>query len=158
MRLDRWLGPCIVLFAVVWLCLAYAYIPSARTEGEPGPRAFPVLLGAVLVGLGGIMTAAAFAPRKRTKAEVEPPAATPRETATVAATFALLMLYAFLLDKLGFVISTPIIVALAMRGILRIRRWFLIVSMAGGITLTCWLFFVVLLEAPLPHGSWLWLL
>lgn len=158
MRLDRWLGPCIVLLALVWLWLAYTYIPSARSEGEPGPRAFPVLLGAVLVGLGAMMTVSAFARGTRPETAEDFRPATHREIAVVAATFALLMLYAFLLDKVGFVISTPVIVVLAMRGILRMKRWVLIVSLAAGITFTCWLFFAVLLEAPLPHGSWLWLL
>jgi len=158
MRLDRWLGPCIMVLALGWLWLAYTYIPSARSEGEPGPRAFPVLLGAVLVGLGAMMTVSAFAPGKRKKAADDTRSSTHREIAIVASTFALLMLYAFLLDKVGFVISTPVIVLLAMRGILRIKRWVLIVSLAAGITFTCWLFFAVLLEAPLPHGSWLWLL
>jgi putative tricarboxylic transport membrane protein len=157
MRLDRWLGPCITLLALIWLWLAYTYIPGARGEGEPGPRAFPVVLGAMLAGLGILITVTAFRPVSKAAADTTQPA-TRHEAAIVAGTFGLLVLYAYLLDKTGFLISTPIVVLLAMRGILRMRNWTFMLLMAGGITLACWLFFAVLLEAPMPHGSWLWLL
>lgn len=157
-RLDRWLGPCLILLAVVWLWLSYAYIPGARGEGEPGPRAFPVLLGILLAGLGAVMTASAWtSTQDAAAAEITTPASR-REGIIVAATFGLLLLYAFLLDKTGFLIATPIVVALAMRGILNIRNWMLTLGLAGGLTIGCWLFFVSLLGAPLPRGAWLlWL-
>lgn len=157
-RLDRWLGPCLVLFAAVWLWLSYAYIPGAREPGEPGPRAFPVLLGISLVVLGALITLNAWVPARRdTGAEKTTPASR-REGVIVVATFGLLLLYAFLLDKTGFLIATPVVVVLAMRGILRIRSWLTVLGLAGGLTLGCWLFFVVLLGAPLPRGIWLlWL-
>jgi putative tricarboxylic transport membrane protein len=158
-RLDRWLGPCLALFALVWLWLVHTYIPGARAEGEPGPRAFPILLGAVLLGLGVMMTVSAVLSLKRATAaadSTDPP--TRREALVVAGTFGLLILYAFLLDKLGFLIATPVVIVLAMCGILRMRNWLLVSSLAGGLTLACWMFFAVLLKAPLPRGAWLMLL
>jgi hypothetical protein len=157
MRLDRWLGPCITLLALVWLALVYTYIPGARGEGEPGPRAFPVVLGAALAALGILVTVSAFTPGREAKPDTTKPA-TRREATVVAGTFGLLVLYAFLLEKTGFLISTPIAIILTMGGILRMRNWPFILLMAGSITLACWLFFAVLLEAPMPHGAWLWLL
>lgn len=156
--LDRWLGPCLVVLAIIWLWLAFNFIPGARAEGEPGPRAFPVLLGALLIGLGVMMAASAVRARRRGAAEERIEAVSGREAAIVAGTFGVLMLYAFLLEKLGFVFATPIIILLAMRGILRIRAWLPGFLMAGGVTLVCWLIFVKLLEAPLPRGTWRWLL
>ena len=157
MRLDRWLGPCITLLALIWLALAYTYIPGARGEGEPGPRAFPIVLGGALAGLGMLITISAYKRKREPGTDTTKPA-TRREVNIVAGTFGLLMLYAFLLDKTGFLISTPIAIVLIMGGILRMRNWRFILLMAGSITLACWLFFAVLLEAPMPHGSWLWLL
>lgn len=158
-RLDRWLGPCLIVLALIWLALAYAYIPGARGEGEPGPRAFPILLGLVLAGLGAMMTAAAFgAVRRQAEAGERIDVVSRREAIMVAGTFGVLMLYAFLLEGLGFVIATPIIILATLRGILRIRTWTLNLLMAGGVTLACWLIFAKLLEAPLPRGSWRWLL
>jgi putative tricarboxylic transport membrane protein len=153
-RVDRWLGPGLLILAVVWLWLVYAYIAGARQPGEPGPRAFPILLGVVLAVLGVFMTASAyFTPASGTRDEIE--RATRREVLIAAATFGLLILYAFLLDKLGFVTATPIVVVLAMAGILRVRNWLIIAALAGGLTAACWAFFVWLLEAPLPRGLWL---
>lgn len=156
-RLDRWLGLLLVVLAVIWLWLAYAYIPGARSDAEPGPRAFPILLGAILLGLGAVMTVSAFVASRRPGAKTELPAVQRREVMVVAGTFALLMLYAFLLEKAGFVISTLLAVVLAMRVLLHRQPWGLTLAMAGGTTLFCWLLFAVLLEAPLPRGSWRWL-
>jgi len=157
-RLDRWIGPCLMLLAVIWLWLAYTYIPGARSEAEAGPRAFPVLLGFVLLGLGAIVTISAVLASRRARADRELPAVMRREVFIVAGTFALLMLYAFLLERAGFLISTPLMIVLAMRVLLRGQSWSLTLAMAAGTTLCCWLLFAVLLEAPLPRGSWRWLL
>lgn len=157
MRSDRWLGPVITLLALVWLALVYMYIPGARGEGEPGPRAFPIVLGAAMVGLGILITVSALTTGRKTAPDTEKPA-TRRETTIVASTFGLLLLYAFLMEKTGFLISTPVVVILTMYGILRMRNWSFMLLLTAGITFVCWLFFAVLLGAPMPHGSWLWLL
>lgn len=151
---DRWLGPCLLVLAVAWLWLVYAYIPGARQATEPGPRAFPILLGVALLLLGGLITASAYFPRP-TAARDETGRGSAREVLIAGGTFVLLLLYAFLLDKLGFLIATPVIVVLAMAGILRMRRWLLTAALAFGLTATCWMFFVWLLKAPLPRGLWL---
>jgi putative tricarboxylic transport membrane protein len=152
-RVDRWLGPCLLGLAVVWLWLSYTFIPGARGEGEPGPRAFPVLLGIVLVVLAGFMIVSAYFP-SRSRQPDETARTTLREAFIASTTFGLLIVYAFLLEKVGFVIATPIIVALAMAVILRLRNWLFIAALAGGLTAACWMFFVWLLEAPLPRGLW----
>ena len=164
-RLDRWLGPALTLLALAWLWLAYTYIPGARAEGEPGPRAFPVLLGVALGGLGIVMTGTALASARGHAGRVLSDPATEtipplsrREAGVAASTFGILILYAFLLDKAGFVIATPIVIVLAMCGPLRMRRWLLDLSLAVGFTLGCWVIFDALLGTPLPRGSWgMWL-
>ena len=153
-RLDRWLGPSLTLLALVWLWLVYAYIPGARFEGEPGPRAFPVLLGTVLAGLGVLMTLQAVASAGPERSAQTTPPPTRREAWLAAGTFGLLIFYAFLLDKIGFVPATPVVIALAMYGLAEVRRWMLLGSIAVGITLGCWVIFDVLLGTPLPSGSW----
>lgn len=155
MRSDRWLGPVITLLALVWLVLVYAYIPAARNPGEPGPRAFPIVLGIALLGIGILITVSAYVPGRKL---IPGESVTRRETMIVVSTFGVLMLYAFLMEKTGFLISTPIVVLLMMYGILRMRNWLFMGMMAVGVTTVCWLFFVLLLGTPMPHGSWLWLL
>ena len=83
-------------------------------------------------------------------------AVTRHEAFIVGGTFVLLVLYAFLLEKAGFLLSTPLVVVLAMRALLRRQSWTLTLLLAAGITISCWLIFVVLLEAPLPRGTWRW--
>ena len=75
--------------------------------------------------------------------------------AFVAGTFGLLTLYAFLLDKVGFLAGTPIVMVLVLAVLLRSRRWLSVVSLAVGFTLGCWLVFDVLLGTPLPRGTWM---
>jgi putative tricarboxylic transport membrane protein len=157
MRSDRWLGPVLALLALAWLALVYAYIPGSRDEGEPGPRAFPIVLGASLLGIGVLMTVSALSRRGKAAADQEKPA-TLREAIIVGGTFGLLVLYAFLMEKAGFLISTPVVVLLMMYGILRMRNWLFMLLMASGITAFCWLFFVYVLGTPMPQGSWWWLL
>lgn len=164
MRSDRWLGPLLSALALGWLWLAYLYIPASSTPGEPGPRAFPNVLGYALLLLGLAMTASGFAGRREAppgKANAnDDTAASPleHELRIVLGTFGLLLLYAFLLEKAGFLVSTPIALVLAMTGILRMRRWRFIALMSGGTTLVCWTVFALLLRVPLPRGSWWWLL
>lgn len=155
MRSDRWVGPVITLLALVWLVLVYEYIPAASNPGETGPRGFPIVLGIALLGIGILITVSAYIPGRKA---VSGKSVTQREVVIVASTFGVLMLYAFLMEKTGFLISTPVVVLLMMYGILRMRNWLFMGLMAVGITTVCWLFFVLLLGTPMPHGSWLWLL
>jgi putative tricarboxylic transport membrane protein len=151
-RVDRVLGLILALVALVWLWLAFAYIPGARTAAETGPRAFPVLLGVVLAGLG-----VAIALNPRPAAEPIAPV-TRREAVVATSTIGVLVLYAFLLERVGFLIATPIVMALVMWGLLRVRSGVRIVALAIGFTVACWTIFVALLGTPLPRGSWvLWL-
>jgi putative tricarboxylic transport membrane protein len=157
MHSDRWLGPAISVLALAWMALVYALVPAGTTDVEPGPRGFPVLLGVVMLAVGLLMTASGLASARGSKGDQEKPV-TGREVSVVAATFGILMLYAFLMDKLGFLIATPIAVLLMMVGILRMLNWLFVGLMTAGITAACWLLFVKLLGAPMPQGSWLWLL
>lgn len=155
MRLDRWLGPCITLLALVWLWLSYTYIPGARSEGEPGPRAFPVVLGAALLGLGLVISLAAWLRNPRKPPAVAVKAVSMREAGIAIGTFLLLVFYTFFMEKLGFLIATPVTTLIAMYGLLGMREWRFMLLFSVGITATCWLFFVKLLESPLPRGLWL---
>ena len=152
MRLDRILGLVLVPVALGWLWLAFTFIPGARGAGETGPRAFPVLLGVILAGLG---MALALNPGPAGE-EVAP--VTRREAAIVAGTIGVLVLYAFLLERVGFLIATPVAITLTMWGLVRVRSATRIAALAIGFTVGCWAIFDALLGTPLPRGSWvLWL-
>jgi hypothetical protein len=69
--------------------------------------------------------------------------------------FSLLVAYAFLLDKAGFILSTIALIVLAMTVLLRMRSWLLVAGLAVVFTFGCWVVFVSLLGVPLPGGSWM---
>ena len=159
--MNRALGVSLTMVAIVWLWLVQSYIPDVPTEGEPGPRAFPFLLGVILAILG---VALALEPgpkgpdlRSASGADagrvlLDPPA---RKARVALTTFALLVAYAFLLARAGFIASTMALMVALMAGILGLRRWLLIGSLAVAFTLASWAVFVSLLGVPLPGGSWM---
>lgn len=154
--MNRRLGAGLTLLALVWLWLVDNYIPPVATEGAPGPRAFPFLLGVILAILG---VALAIQPddagRVPPRTDDMRPQADPPNTRIAITTFALLIAYAFLLDKAGFVLSTIALIVLTMTVLLGIRRWLFVASLAVGFTFGCWVVFVSLLGVPLPGGSWM---
>lgn len=164
-RLDRWFGFLLVLIALGWSWAALATIPAAESASEAGPRLFPLLLG-VLLGLFGLIVMVNGLARSRSAARRQAPAkdaaregwidaVSRREAWVVATTFGLFMLYAFLLDKTGFLVATPVVVLLALKGCLGLKGWVSPVVMAAGLTAGCYLIFAVLLSAPLPRGAWI---
>jgi hypothetical protein len=65
------------------------------------------------------------------------------------------VLYAFLMDKVGFLLATPIVVVLALRGLMGVRGWFRIALVAAALTIGCDLVFGTLMQANLPQGTWM---
>lgn len=146
------LGAALVLIALAWLWLVRTEIPDAGA-GWPGPRGFPQLLGVVLAVLGVWMMAAGLGGSAARVDERTRPTDT-GELPVAAGTLGVLVLYAFLLERAGFLIATPLMIVLAMAGLLRLRRWLPIVSLAAGFTFGCWIIFEAL-GTPLPRGSWI---
>jgi hypothetical protein len=152
--IDRWLGAVLMAVAAVWCVLVQTTVSGDRMEGAPGPRAFPMLLGELLFGLGALMVVLSLF---RFLASSEPRREPVRrgEVAIVGGGVALFLLYGFLMDKIGFLLGTPIIVILALRVVLGIRGWIRIAAMAAALTIGCDLVFGDLLQANLPQGTWI---
>ena len=157
-RVDRWLGIVLVLFALGWSWIVAATIPPGW-EGEPGPRGFPLLLGIVLGGLGLYLGTSAFFGRTGLGTDedrIEP--VSRLEVRIVGLTILVFVAYAFLLDKLGFLVATPTMVAVALWLIVGQRSWARVLLLAAGLTIGSYIIFGVLMAAHLPEGSWLQLL
>jgi hypothetical protein len=154
-RVDRWLGLVLVLLALAWCAIVVTTIPPGW-EGEPGPRGFPLLLGIALGALGLYLSTSAFLGRAEVGADqdrIEPVSRS--EVRVVGLTILVWVAYAFLLDKLGFLVATPLMVALALWLIVGQRSWARLLLLAAGITIGSYLVFGVLIAAHLPRGSWL---
>ena len=156
---DRAVGLTLVAVAIVWCWIAYATIPPAGLEGAPGPRLFPVLLGVSLGLLGLLLVAmslrAAASSAQPRASQYSEDCVKRDEVVTVVSGLGLFILYGFLMDKIGFLLATPVIIVLALRVVLGIRTWFRIVLVAAGLTLGCYLAFDIGMEANLPQGRWL---
>ena len=149
-QVDRRLGATLVLIALAWLWFVYTEIPAAGTEW-PGPRGFPLLLGVVLAFLGASM---ALAPQTANQ-EPGSPIPDPRSRRIAVGICALLILYAYLLERAGFLAATLILIALTMVAVLRIRRRVFVVGFAAAFSVGCWVVFDLLLGIPLPRGIWI---
>jgi hypothetical protein len=153
---DRLAGLALLAIAVSWSGLVYWTIP-AGDGGYIGPRAFPLFLGLILTGLSAAMLFRAFLPKTGKPTE-------PGENAHISITglevrlaggvFLVIIGYGFLLEKLGFVLATPIMITATLVGVLGLRRPLLIAAIAAGVTIGCWAIFGKLLGVYLPHGSW----
>lgn len=110
--------------------------------GGPGPGVFPIALGALLLGLGAWLTPTAVRER-----------ATFGNLPRLAGLAATLVVYAILLDRLGFVITT----SLAMAGMLvafttRRRALWAAVGVVGAVA--AYALFSSILRVQLPADPW----
>ncbi len=161
-RRDRFLGMALLAIALTWTGIVYATIPGGQGEGDVGPRAFPLLLGLMLAGFsayvifGSFRAAAVESEETEADGEAGQPSSVDRmEVVTVVSVIALILGYGFFMEKIGFLLATPIAVSIGLWGLLDVRKPVLVGSLAFGITIGCWFMFGKLLGAYLPPGTWI---
>lgn len=156
-KVDRWVGSLCVIGGVFWSYTAYTSISGHYDPPSGGPQVFPVLLGALLAVLGVLLVAIGFFSERASssEAQLKVDALTCHEIRIVISTFALLLLYGFMLEKLGFLIASPLAIVAIFVGILKIYSWRLIVSMVLGLTIGSYVVFGLLVGTYLPRGTWL---
>ena len=66
-----------------------------------------------------------------------------------------IILYGFLLEKIGFVLATPLVIILVMVLSLKIRSIKKILIMSFGLTATCWIIFEKIFGIYLANGLWI---
>ncbi|MGE0563530.1 MAG: tripartite tricarboxylate transporter TctB family protein [Pseudolabrys sp.] len=148
---DRIAGSALLAVALIWIVLVYQTIDPAQGT-EAGPRAFPLFFGIVLAILSLVLVLQSFrAPSVVLSDDVRP--GLPGEWTAVAMTIGGLVVYGVLLEPLGFIPSTALVVVAVMMIFLRITSPVLIVSMAIGLSLGSYLVFGKLLGTYLPPGQ-----
>jgi hypothetical protein len=159
---DIALGLGLLVLASIWTYLVVDTIPAGFGHGDIGPRAFPMALGIVLAGLCVLLIVRSILIRRTASgaaaAAADPSDAEAGEMSARWGTMILVTLeitaYGFLLQKLGFLLATPILILFVLVIHLRLTSWKTVLGMTLGMTLGCWLFFEKLLGIYLANGTW----
>ena len=143
---DRIVGLCTVLFAIV--NFGYLIPKFVGRIGRP-ETIFPIFTTTVLLIVGGLLILDTFL--VRTKEEETPEEAVSKDASRgkLVAAVVISFVYCFLLERVGFLLLTPICL-LAAWLCFEVRRWKVIVFTTILLILGIYLLFEFGLRAPLP--------
>jgi len=159
---DQIVGAILLVIAVTWTVIVYATIDPG-SDSAVGPRAFPMWLGILLAGLSTMLLISGFR-QARAKVEsassesdenIEGGALVDTNLRMVATVFGIIVTFGFLMEKIGFVLATILIVTGSLWFALGVRRPVLVAGMAFGMAFGCWVVFGQMLGAYLPPGTWI---
>lgn len=153
---DSLIGVLLVLFAaaVYWHARSFPAIP-----GDPvGPALFPVIIAAGMAICGAILVAKGAVRDKGAPWVVIPDwFRAPRQVAGFAVVVGGLLGFSFFLERLGFLVCSPLLLAVLLY-VLRVRPW-IIPVVAIGVSLLIHVIFYKGLGVALPWGmltAWAW--
>jgi len=149
----------LLLLGAVWTWLVIDTIRPGQGAGDIGARAFPLVFGALLMVLSGVLLLSALPRSDREDntfvGDMEIPKSSRLDWVPALLVLGQICLYGFLLEKIGFVLATPIIVLLAMAVSLRERSPVKLLGMSLGLTVGSWMLFEKVLGIYLANGTWL---
>lgn len=157
---DYVLSFVLLAVGIVWVALVWSTIPPAFDEGTVGPRAFPLTLGIILVVLTAILLFFTVTRSRLKPKSIAPSGEVISEYRSIQWLPALLLTaeivaYGVLLEKIGFLLATPIVVFTVMALNLRIRSPKRLLGMSLGLTVGCWLIFQKVMGIYLATGTWI---
>jgi putative tricarboxylic transport membrane protein len=141
---DRLAGIGLIVFAlaVVW----HARRMPLGTLALPGPGFLPIVAAALL----GVL-ALALLVDALVRADRDGPRAAGAPGRTPLVVMAALVLYAVVLERVGYLAATAPLLAVLL--LLHRQRWPLAVALSAIATLGSWWLFAAWLEVPLPRGT-----
>jgi hypothetical protein len=144
-----YLGLGVLAFSLVWLILVFFQIEG--NIGSPGnsPRTVPFFLGCCMSILGVIFLYQYYL-GYRPKISIK--GVQNNEFRNVFFCIIVFLLYAFLLEWFGFLVSTPFILFVLSRFILKEKNWKFNLLFPVIITGSIYFIFIVLLHSTLPRG------
>ncbi|MGB5870784.1 MAG: tripartite tricarboxylate transporter TctB family protein [Albidovulum sp.] len=157
---DAVLGLVLLVGAGCWIWLVVDTIPAGIGDGEIGPRAFPLAFGLILLALAALLLLRLAAIRGNGSAgggfdDTEIRRSRRMHWWPAIMVLGEVTLYGFLLDKIGFVLATPIVILLVMVASLHVRSFPKLLAMSLGLTFGCWLIFEKVLGIYLAKGIWI---
>jgi putative tricarboxylic transport membrane protein len=117
------------------------------SSSHPGPGLFPFLIGIIMALVAVVLIAMALASRKKDATFNERPSF----SRNIPLTLAVLCVYALVLEYLGYLISTSILLLYLFK-IASSINWRMSLLMAVVVMAVSYYFFVVLLQSQLPNG------
>lgn len=143
------LGLGVLAFSFLWLFLVFTQIEG--NIGFPGntPRTIPFFLGCCMAILGIIFLYQYYL-GYRPKVSIE--GIKNNEFKNVFICVVIFLAYSLLLEYLGFLISTPIILFVLSRFVLKERNWKFNILFPLIITGSIYFIFITLLHSTLPRG------
>jgi putative tricarboxylic transport membrane protein len=148
-----------IIICSFWLLLSfYLFVESYRlglsTANRPGPGFFPFI---ATLGIGLIAAFRLVNSIRKSSPDENSELGLAGEARLVVYVIAGMMGYAFLLNLLGFLFCTFLLVAFYLK-VIAARGWLVTLSFAAAVTLAAHFFFDVLLKAELPRGLISWLI
>ena len=118
-------------------------------EGVPGPAFLPRWIGSALISVGAVIAVNAIRVRVAADARIAwPDAVGWRRVALMLGALAVSLL---VLEKLGFLVTTTLFVAVVIFG-LGVRSWVMLLSVPLIAAIALYVVFAVWLSVPLPKG------
>jgi putative tricarboxylic transport membrane protein len=150
-RADRVIGALLVLGGLGVAAWAWQ-LPGGTPQDPVGPRGFPALLGLGLAVCGAVL----LVPRGRPEGSPAPGGAVvdaegPAPTGRLVGGVALVGLYLWVLEPLGYLVSTPLFLAavLLLQGGVPLRA---LLGTSLGLPAALFLLFATIMKVPLPLG------
>jgi putative tricarboxylic transport membrane protein len=148
-----------IIGCTFWLLFSFYFAIESYRLGlsmahRPGPGFFPFI---ATVGIGLIAAWRLIANVRNGAPDDSADAGMRGELGLVACVIAGIIAYAVLLDTLGFLVCTFLLVAFYLK-VIAARRWLVSLSFAATVALAAHFFFDVLLKAELPRGLLSWFL
>ncbi len=142
--------------SVIWFLVASAIIVWSSTTlkfgtfRHPGPAFLPTLCGVIILGLATIV----FFQSKRKKKEISGERLLEKRSLfNILPTIGILIIYAFILERFGFILTTLVVMFFIFKQIAR-GTWFGSILESSIVTGACYLIFGYMLKISLPKG-WL---
>jgi len=146
-RRELGLGLLLILLAIGYGWLAFG-LPVRALKEVVGPDFFPKLLSGLLILLAFPLLVRGLS-RRGDASATEATDHWPRAGLVIG----LMLVYVWALPRLGFLLATPLYLAVMIR-LAGARRWPAIAGAALAITALIFVSFATLFAVPLPRGLW----
>jgi putative tricarboxylic transport membrane protein len=138
---------------IFWLIFGFLVSGISRWDlglgslAQPESGLFPFIVGIIMAIVALALTIMAWASRKRDPAFTEMPSF----SRTIPVTFGVLCIYALILESLGYLISTSILLVYLLKFSASVS-WKMSLLVTAAVMVASYYFFVVLLQSQLPAG------